>query len=205
GINPTDLAVNRFDDRLYISNWQHNQTRVVDLATKTELAPFALGTDIYKLNAGKAGRIITEGEDQWVGFAVVDTVNGTNVYGSGFGLREGDGESDPTGTVYYHCDNNISDAHIHKYLLTNDTPVEVAGSAQHPYGTRNLVLSADGTRLFWNSYIYDTNLTELGPLGTQIYSCSTDGRVAFGSSQAFDTTTRQAIYNLPVSTTVSAV
>ena len=38
-----------------------------------------------------------------------------------------------------------------------------------------------------------------------IHSCSTNGRVAFGATQAYDSQTRLAIYNLPVSTTVSVV
>ena len=137
GINPTDMSVNRFEDRLYVSNWQHNQTRVVDLKTQTELTPLSLGTDVYKINAGRAGRIVTEGEDQWIAINIVDTVAGTNV--GSFGTQEeGDGEADPSGNVYYHCDNDISNAHVHKFMMTNDTPVEVAGSNQHPYGTRNL-------------------------------------------------------------------
>ncbi|HEX7654239.1 MAG TPA: immunoglobulin domain-containing protein, partial [Verrucomicrobiae bacterium] len=76
---------------------------------------------------------------------------------------------------------------------------------EHPYGSRNLVLSADGQRLFWNSYIYDTNLTELGGLGTEIYACSTNGQIAFGAQQAFDTRSLQAISSLPVNTSVQAV
>ena len=61
------------------------------------------------------------------------------------------------------------------------------------------MLSADGTRLFWNGYIYDTNLVELGPLGAEIYGCSTEGiLIAFSDPQAFDTATRLSIYNLPV-------
>lgn len=205
GTNPTDLAVNRFEDRLYVSNWQQNQTRVVDLKTRTELTPLALGTDIYKINGARAGRIITEGEDQWIAVNLVDTASGAVAGNFPYPQREGDGETDPTGTVYYHCDNNISDAHVHKFICTNDTPVEVAGGNQHEFGTRNLVLSADGNRVFWNSYLYDTNLNELGGLGTEIYACSTNGAVAFGAQQAFDTTTMQAIYNLPVASGVEAV
>jgi Regulator of chromosome condensation (RCC1) repeat/Immunoglobulin domain/Immunoglobulin I-set domain len=205
GINPVDLSINYPEGRLYIASWTETWTYVVDLNMQSLLPSLNLGTDVYKINAGRAGRVITEGEDQWVGFGIADTVGGTNVYFSGYAFREGDGEFDLARSTYYHCDNNISDAHIHKYLLTNDTPVEVAGSAQHPYGTRNLVLSADGTRLFWNSYMYDTNLTELGGLGAEIYSCSTNGGVAFGSSTAFDTVTRQAIFSLPAASSVSAV
>jgi Regulator of Chromosome Condensation (RCC1) repeat protein/Ig-like domain-containing protein/immunoglobulin I-set domain protein len=203
GINPTDMAVNRFEDRLYISNWQHSQTHVVDLAMQTELAPLSLGTDVYKINPGIAGRMITEGQNQWISVNSVDTVTGAAMGSAG--EREGDGETDPTGLVYYHCDNNISDAHLHKIQVVNDVFTEVAGGSQHPFGTRNLVLSADGTRLFWNGYEYDTNLVELGPLGAEIYASSTDGTIAFSDHQAFDTTTRLSIYNLPVTSTVKGV
>jgi hypothetical protein len=196
--------VNYGENRLYIASWTEGATYVVDLNAQTMLPSLNLGTDIYKISAGRTGRIITEGENQWVGVNIVDTVGGTNV--GSFGIqREGDGAADPTGNFYYHCDNNISDAHVHKFVMTNDSPVEIAGSNQHPYGTRNLVLSADGTRLFWNSYEYDANLNELGTLGTEIYCCNSNGGVAFGASQAIDASTRLAIYNLPVSSSISVV
>lgn len=205
GINPTDMAVNRFEDRLYVSNWQHNQTHVVDLKTQTELPSLALGTDVYKINGGLAGRIITEGQNQWIAVNIVDTATGSVLGSMPYPEREGDGETDPGGTVYYHCDSNISNAHLHKEQIANDTGTEIASSNQHPYGTRNLVLSANGGRLFWNGYMYDTNLTELGPLGAEIYACSTNGAIAFSSQQAFDTGTRLVIYNLPVSSSVEGV
>ncbi|MGO8837123.1 MAG: immunoglobulin domain-containing protein [Limisphaerales bacterium] len=205
GLNPVDLSINYFEGRLYIASWGETWTYVVDLNAQTLLPSLNLGTDIYKVNAGVAGKIITEGEDQWIAVNLVNTADGTIAGSFPYPEREGDGECDPSGIFYYHCDNNISDAYLHKFIVTNNTPVEIAGSPQHPYGTRNLVMSADGSRLFWNSYIYDTNLTEYGTLGAEVYSCSTNGSVAFGGSQAFDTTTRQAIYNLPASTTVSVV
>jgi len=205
GLNPVDLSINYFEGRLYIASWGETWTYVVDLNAQTLLPSLNLGTDIYKVNAGVAGKIVTEGEDQWIAVNLVNTADGTIAGSFPYPEREGDGECDPSGTFYYHCDNNISDAYLHKFIVTNNTPVEIAGSPQHPYGTRNLVMSADGSRLFWNSYIYDPNLSEFGTLGTEIYSCSTNGSVAFGSGQAFDTTTRQAIYNLPASITVSVV
>jgi DNA-binding beta-propeller fold protein YncE len=205
GTNPTDMTVNRFEDRLYVSNGAHDETRVVDLVSRTELAPLYLGLDIYKLNAGKAGRLITEGMDQWIAVNIVNTLSGTVVGAMPYPEREGDGEMDPTGTVYYHCDNNISNAHIHKFQLVNDTVTETADSPEHPYGSRNLVLSPDGTRLFWRGYVYDANLTELGVIGAEIYASSTNGAVAFGSNQAFDTASKQVIYNLPASSAVSVV
>jgi hypothetical protein len=204
GTNPTDLSVNNAEDRLYVSNWQHNQTHVVDLATQTELAPLALGTDVYKINAGRAGRIVVEGEDQWVGMSLINTINGS-VLASGL-VREGDGEYDPTGRYYYHGDNNISGAGIGKFDLNADAFVSVAGAGGHYYfGSRNIVMSLDGSRLFWTSAMYDANLTDFGSLGDEIYSCSTNGAVAFGGSQAYDTATKKLIYTLPATSNVSAV
>lgn len=205
GINPTDMAINRFEDRLYVSNWQYNETHVVDLKAQAELAPLALGTDVYKINGGVAGRIITEGEDQWIAINIVNTANGSVAGSLPYPEREGDGETDPSGTVYYHCDDNISNAHVHKFTIANDVATEVADSNQHPYGTRNLVLSADGTQLFWNSYVYDTNLVEYGTLGAEIYSCSVNGAIAFSANQAFDATARQLIYNLPFNSSAQIV
>jgi hypothetical protein len=205
GINPVDLSVNYGEGNLYIASWGETWTYVVNLNSQTLLPSLNLGTDIYKINAGRAGRVVTEGEDQWIAVNVVDTVGGTNIGSFPYPQREGDGEADPTGNYYYHCDNNISDASVHKFDMTTDTPTGIVDSDQHPYGTRNLVLSADGTRLFWNSYVYDTNLNDLGTLGTELYCCTSNGRVAFGASQAIDSLTRLAIYNLPVSSSVSIV
>lgn len=205
GINPVDLSINRAENRLYIASWTETWTYAVDLQTESLLPSLNLGTDVYKINAGRAGRIFTEGQDQWIGVNIVDTANGTVVGSLPWPQRQGDGESDSTGTVYYHCDDNISNAHIHKYRLTNDVATEVAGSIEHPFGSRNLILSPDGSRLFWRGYIYDADLNELGSLGVEIYTCSTNGRVAFGNTQALDSQTRQVIYNLPVSPAVSVV
>jgi hypothetical protein len=205
GVNPVDLAIHYPEGRLYIASWTETWTYVVDLNTRTLLPSLNLGTDIYKINAGRAGPIVTEGEDQWIAVNLINTADGSVAGPFPGPEREGDGAADPAGVVYYHSDNDISNAHIHKFMMTNDIPVEVAASNERASGTRNLVSSADGGRLFWNGYVYDTNLVELGRLGTEIYSCSSDGSVAFSSSQAFDTTTRQAIYKLPVPTSVSIV
>ncbi|GEM_PF-1833914 len=204
GINPTDLTVHPREDRLYVSNWQHNQTRVVDLVTRTELAPLTLGTDVYKINAGLTGQIVIEGEDQWITISLINSTDGSTV-ATGF-VREGDGETDPSGRYYYHVDNNSSGAGITKYDIGNNSFVSVAGAGKHNgYGSRNLVMSRDGSRLFWTAAMYDANLVDMGVIGPEIYACSTNGSVAFGDYQAYDTATKQLIFNLPVTTSVMAV
>jgi N-acetylneuraminic acid mutarotase len=205
GCNPTDLTLNRFDNLLFISNWHHPNTHVVDLVTKTERPSLQLGTDVYKINAGSSGRLLCEGYDQWIAISIIDTATGTAVGALPYPQRQGDGEFSPDGRVYYHCDDNISNAHIHKYNLTNDVATEVASSLQHPYGSRHLLLSPDGARLFWRGYVYDGALNELGSLGSEIYTCTTNGGVAIGDHQVFETATHQVIYNLPFTNSVTAV
>jgi len=203
GVNPTDLTVHYGEGRLYIASWSESSTYVVDLNSQTMLPPLHIGTDVYKINAGKPGRIFTEGYDQWIYANIVDTVGGTNV--TSMFLRQGDGEAGPDGSTYYHSDDNISNASIHKYRLTNDVPTEVAGSLQHPYGSRNLVLAPDGTTLFWRGYVYDANLNEQGSLGEEIYATTAHGDIALGGSHAFNARNGQALYTWPFATTVLAV
>jgi uncharacterized delta-60 repeat protein len=205
GNNPTDLTVHRGEGRLYIANWGQNFTHVVDLATLTLLPPLQLGTDIYKINAGKPGRIITEGLDQWIAVNIVDTVTGTNVGALPYPQRQGDGEASPAGDFYYHCDDNISNASIHKYRLTNDVATQVAGSFQHPYGSRNLVLSPDGKTLFWRGFLYDADLNEYGNLGEEIYATTVHGDLALGGGHVFNTRNGQTLYTWPFASTVMAV
>lgn len=204
GSNPTDLSVGYGDRQLYVSNWKRKFTRVFSLDTWEELPPLALGPDVYRLNAAGRGRLITEEEDQWIAGTVFDTATGAKIL-QPLSLRQGDGEASPAGDYYYHCDDNISDAHIHKFSLTGPAPVEVANSAQHPYGSRNLVLCDDGSRLFWRGYIYDSNLTELGNLGEEIYAVSPDGHVALSAQTIYDTRTRAALFSLPFHTGVMTV
>lgn len=205
GINPMDLSINRSENRLYIASWTETWTYVVDLQTQTLLPSLNLGTDVYKINAGRQGRLVTEGMDQWITGSLINTTNGTSLATVGF--REGDGDFDPTGRYYYHVDNNSSGAAISKLDTIADSFVGVASSGTRGsyYGSRNLVISLDGSRLFWTTVVFDANLVSYDMLPGEVYSCSTNGRVAFGATQAYDSQTRLAIYNLPVSTTVSIV
>ena len=205
GSNPTDMTIHYGEGRLYVTNWRSTSTRVVDLATQEEIAPLSLGTDVYKINAGRPGRIYFEEEDQWIQIPIIDTATGNQIGRVGGTVREGDGEIDPTGSFYYHSDNNISNAHITKYDIRTDTPVSVATSLHHPYGSRNLLLSGDGSRLFWRGYVYDADLNELGYLNDEIYATSLHGDLAFSATHAYNTNNGAAVYTLPVSTDVLAV
>jgi uncharacterized delta-60 repeat protein len=204
GPSPSDLAIHPIDGRLYIASWGETNTYVVDLDSQSMLPPLHLGTDVYRINPGKTNRVIVEGYDQWVDISIADTTN-SEFKARYFLVREGDGETAPNAQAYYHCENNISGAVLRKYGYTNDAITKITESPSHPDGTRNLVMSPDGSTLFWNSYVYNSNLVELGSLGAEIYSCSSDGSLAFSSNQAFDTALRKSFYALPTTTTKSTV
>jgi hypothetical protein len=213
GDNPTDFTIHYAENRLYVANWGRDETYVVNLSTHTMMPSLHLGTDVYKINAGRAGRLYIEGLDQWITVSIIDTATGASVGTLPWPQRQGDGEVSPTGDAYYHNDDNISNAHLHKYRLTGDVATEVGSSLEHPYGSRNLVLSPDGTRIFWRGYVYDTalsgpstnNLAELAYLGAEVYATTIHGELAFTETSVLNTRNGQSLYTLPVSSTVLAV
>ncbi|MGA2248224.1 MAG: immunoglobulin domain-containing protein [Verrucomicrobiota bacterium] len=205
GINPTDMSINRFEDRLYVSNWEYDQTPVVDLQSQAELPPISINTDVYKVSGGIAGHIVVEGENQWIEASLIDTTNGATIAAVGL-IYEGDGTCDPTGRYYFHVEDDIDASGIRKYDIGNSQFDLVAnGSSHFPWGSRNLVMSLDGSRLFWTGAMFDSNLVDFGTIGNEVYSSSTNGSIAFSSNQAIDTAAKAVIYDLPTTSTVQAV
>src|SRR5262249_54681265 len=135
----------------------------------------------------------------------VDTSTGAVAGSTAYYIFQGDGEVDPTGAYYYHCDDDSSNAHITKYALANDAFTTVTASNVHRYGSRNLVQSGDGSRLFWMGHMFDAPLNDLAALPGEVYATTLHGDLAFGSGQVFNTHTGASIYALPFSTTISAV
>jgi uncharacterized repeat protein (TIGR01451 family) len=203
GSNPTDLTINYAEARLYVNDWPNGPVRIYDLATQAEVGFLAL-YDAYKINAGGHGLLIYENEDQWINAHLVRTSDGQEL--AGVFLREGDGEADATGRYYYHCDNNISSATINKFDMASNRFQTIASAPfAHPYGSRNLVLSRDGTRLFWRGFVYNSSLDELASLGKEVYAASLHGELAFTYDGVVVTDTGQQIYSYPVASDVMAL
>lgn len=214
GNSVTDLAVHNGDGRIYVPNWMGgsllavNKTNFVVERTYA-FQPFG-GTgygegDVYKVAAGAPGRLIVEEQDQWIDISVFDTLRGTNI-ARAF-EREGGGASSGNGRYYYHGDNNSSGAQIHKFDLIGDAfnkqasiRVESAGY----YGSRVVVVSEDGQRVFWNGSVFNANLVEEWTIRDLIYSATPDGRFAFGQDKIYDIALRRVALGMPATTTVSA-
>lgn len=214
GSSATDLAVHKGDNRVYVPNWLGGTLLAIDLNTFQQVRSYAFapfgGTgysqgDIYKVAAGGAGRLVWEEEDQWIDINIFDTVNATNL--STAFVREGGGAIGGNGRYYYHGDNNSSGAALHKFDMLGDQFVSLASirvSSVSYYGSRTVVVSEDGSRVFWNGSAFDANLTELWTMADEVFSTSPDGRYAFSQTKVYDTVQKLAVLGMPLATSVSA-
>jgi hypothetical protein len=215
GTGVTDLAVHPGDGCVYVTNWKIGSLLAIDLGTFALTRTYAFspfgnvgygGNDAFRISAGGPGRLVVEPEDQWISVALFDTGSGTTL--ATFSQRQGGGAFDPFGRYYFHGDDNISNAALHK-LDTAGTQFAEVGSLRptivtNYYGDRTVVMSEDGHRVFWNGTVFDENLAQVWKVGAIIYSASADGRYAFGASSIYDTVQQQTLGAMPASTTVSA-
>ena len=211
GASVTDLAIHRGDQRIYVPNWQTGSLLAIDLNTFQLVQSYSFapsssgGGDVYRVAAGGPGRVVVEEEDQWIDISLFDTGAGTKL-ANAF-VREGGGAFGGDGRYYYHGDNNSSGAEIHKFDVLGDQFNELAHvrvASVNYYGSRTVVVSEDGSRVFWNGSVFDANLVEQWTIGDEIFATSADGRYAFSQSKVYDTVQRVAVLGMPGSTAVSA-
>lgn len=204
GVNPTDLTFHPQDRKVFVANWGRTGTEVLDAETLELLPPLDLGTDVYRVNPGGVGQIVIEGFDQWIQVAVVDWRTGAVVRRFNGSQREGDSETSPDGRILYRADNNISNAAIRSYSLVTGTG-PIREGQPFPFGSRTLVLSGDGSRLFWQLAVFGPDLQTLGLLPERILASSRDGLVAFSQNAAFDVQELKGMAPLPAEATVMTV
>jgi hypothetical protein len=214
GSSVTDLAVHPGDQKIYVPNWKAGILRAIDQTTfqQTRSYNFSPGggsypyEDVYRVTPGATGRLIIEEYDQWIDVSLFNTQAGTSI--SKTFERQGGGAADPTGRYYYHGDDNSSGAALHKFELTGDTFTQVGAEVRlnplNYYGSRVVVASQDGSRIFWNGMAFDASLAPVRNLADMVYSATTNGRYAFAEKAIYDTQTGQASLGMPADTKVSA-
>ena len=205
GTNPTDAALDPANERIHVSNWGAARSQVVDVAAWVQLPPLALGTDAYHVEVTPHGRVVTEGYDQWVDMTLWNAATGATL-ASAREIRAGDGQADPSGDFYYHCDSNSSAAVITKYNIANDSFLIAATSpVVDDYSTRNLILSGDGTRLFWQQRSWDADLHALARMPAEVYATNRSGELAIGAGLIWWSDSGTQAAALSFSSTVAAV
>lgn len=215
GLSVTDLAIHQGDHCIYVPNWVPGTAGAIQAVDRTSfqvartytLQPFGsfYSYDAYRLTPGAPGRLIFEGEDQWVSAVIFNTTTGTNMASAS--LREGGGGATLDGAVYYHGDNNISSASLRKFDLVGDVFTS-RGSARvasySGYGSRTVVVSEDGRRIFWNGGVFSDGLTVLWDHGRMINAATPDGGLAFGTEGIYDTVAKQQVLTMPTGTAICA-
>lgn len=207
GSEVSDLAIHHKEGRIYLPNWKKGELLEVDMET-FEIArshwfsPFkGVGysrSDVYKVSAGRTGRLVLEAADQWVDMCIFDTRK-EKIVGK-TSVRQGGGVFPAPGRYYYHGDSNISNAALHKYDTVGDVFKKVASArskASGYHGARTVVASRDGSKIFWNGSMFDSSLKDIWPIGDEIHSVSPDGQLAFGTKQVYDTIKREPVLAMP--------
>jgi hypothetical protein len=215
GTSATDLALHAGDNRIYVTNWRSGsllalgRTSLV-LERTYPFAPFGgIGYgdgDVYRISAGGAGRLLVEEYDQWIDIGIFDTSKGT-VLSKAF-VREGGGQFAPDGRFYFHGENNSSGAALLKFDTVADKLTQVVSKRANIssyYGSRTVVVSEDGSRVFWSGVMHATaDLTELWAMKDLVYATSRDGRYAFSETKIYDTVDQKVVFGMPVATKISA-
>jgi hypothetical protein len=208
GKSATDLAVHLDDERIYVTNWYGGRLLALDLDSLVLVKTFPMTpfegvgygrSDAYRISAGGPGRLVVEANDQWIDISLFDTAAGAALDKTS--QREGGGAFDSSGRFYYHGDNNISDASLHRFDTTGDTWNELAEirvSSVSYYGSRTVVMSEDGSRVFWNGSVFTTApFAEEWTIRSEIIAATADGLVAFSRNLGFDVASRTSVLFLP--------
>ncbi|MDF7801032.1 hypothetical protein P4C99_16265 [Pontiellaceae bacterium B1224] len=203
GENATDLTINYADNQIYVNNWRRDETRVFDRITKTEQEPLSLGTDVYKINAAGAGRVITEEMDQWIEVRMYNTQTEEPLATQW--EHAGDGDCTVDGRYYYHSDQGTTGSRLSRFSIMNGLFAgEISVSTRYGNGSRNVFVNKDGSRVYNCGYIYDADLNELLNIGSEIYAASANGDLVVTTDKAYDGASGEELYTLPFSTTVMA-
>ncbi|KMT64424.1 Ig-like domain-containing protein [Catenovulum maritimum] len=214
GSSVTDFTIHYADKLIYVTNWKAGNLLAIDQDTftlKSTLAFQPAGAtgysqgDVYRVAAGVSQRLIVEEEDQWINISLYNT--NSQATEDDAHVREGGGAFDPTGRYYYHGENNSSGASIIKFDTLGDVFTNLAEIRPEQmnsyYGSRTVVVSENGERVFWAGAVLDKNLEPVWGTSEMIYSASTDGRYAFGQSGIYDINLRRQILSMPAQTTAS--
>lgn len=206
--DPADFAISSGDDRLYILDRTHGVIDRIDLDSQVSLPAFDFsGLSLSSVNGLNSGRFLTGGHGKWF---FCNTSTGMWVTTNWIAF-DGDSEVDASGSFFFMGSVGVWPAMVLRwniegeYLAAGAPALVQQMQSVHWYGSYNLLLSRDNSRLFYNGNVYDTNLNHLAWLGAEVFACSSDGKVAFTSSKVLDGISWLPMYDLPVTSTVMTV
>lgn len=203
GLGATDLAVSIPEEKLYITNWGKSVIQVYDLPTRTLLSPLPSGTDVYRLSAGKAGRLYAAQKASLGKIFILNSATGAQI-GNGVSTNRSVGAAEPSGRYYYCASDHVQ---LRRYEVETDrwNQSGIISYDSTSASAWDLLASPEGGRVFWARKVFDSELKTLRFLDRDIYSISRKGELAVGDHEILNATNGAVLASLPVGSTVSAV
>ncbi len=207
GTNLADLSINAGENKLYVLDRSNNTVFRIDLSTQSLLNTYGYGTSLSTVSGLNSGRFMVGGQGNYY---ICDAQTGIPVSTNWISF-DGDGAVDSAGCFFFLGSVGSWPPEVLRWQIQGDYLAAGAPALVQQlqnvngYGSYNLILSHDNSHLFYNGNGYNTNLNNLAWLGAEVFACSSDGAMAFTSSQAFDGSTWQFMNNLPVPSPVMVV
>lgn len=210
GKSVTDFTIHEGDNRIYVTNWSDGGLLAVDrtsfqVVRTYPFLPYPGATsegDVYHVSAGGPGRLVIEAFDQWIDLSLFDTASGAILDTEQ--TYQGGGVYGPDKRYYYHGQSGGTGASLSKFDAAADKLLYLASITVVTSNSGLVVISDDGTRIFWNRGMYGEDLVQQWDIAAIIYATSADGRYAFSETSIYDTVQRKVLFSMPVKTQVSA-
>jgi alpha-tubulin suppressor-like RCC1 family protein len=202
---PTDAALDAQSGRLYVANSGSAPTRVLDVDTWQALAPLDLG-DVLRVQVASGGRLVTLGSSTSSSVFLWDAATGEKL-ATLSASYSGDIKTDQGGDFLYLAGNGSSGSNLRKFRIAGNGFELVINGPQIGFGSRNLVLSPDGSRVFWLGRVMDADLnilTQTSP-SVEIHATNRSGDLAVTDGKVFWSDSATEVASLPFTTTIAAI
>lgn len=202
---PTDAALDAENGRLYVANAGSAPTSVLDVDAWQPLAPLDLG-DVFRAQVASGGRLVTLGSGTSSNVILWNATTGEKLATLST-FYNGDIKTDPSGNFLYLAGNGTSGSNLRKYRIASNTFELLITGPQIGFGSRNLVLSPDASRVFWLGRVLDADLTILAqmPSSAEIHATNQSGDLAVTDGKVFWSDSATEVASLPFTSTIAAI
>ncbi len=202
---PTDSALDAETGRLFVANAGSAPTLVVDVDAWQPLAPLDLG-DVYRIQVASGARLVTLGSTTGSNVMLWNATTGEKL-ATILASNNGDIKTDQSGEILYLAGNGSSGSNLKKYNIKANAFELLINGPQISYGSRNLVLSPDGFRVFWLARVMDPGLNILAqiPSSAEIHATNQSGDLAVTDSKVFWSDGAAEVATLPFTSTIAAI
>jgi alpha-tubulin suppressor-like RCC1 family protein len=203
---PTDAALDAESGRLYVANTGSAPTRVLDVDAWQPLAPLDLG-DVLRVQIAAGGRLVTLGSTSSSSMLLWNAMTGETL-ATLSAFYSGNIKTDPSGTFLYHAGSGSSGSNLKKYRITTANAFElVINGPQIGFGSSNLLLSPDGSRVFWLGRVMNAELSILAqtPASAEIHATNQSGDLAVTDNKIFWSDSATEVASLPFTSTIAAI